>query len=77
MADKKSDLKVGEFIRVGRKVSWLRTVAGTLVTGKGTVTAQASLDAKSLHIRVTETSHPLYVAHNAHLVVTDFTLLAK
>jgi hypothetical protein len=75
MADKKSDLKVGEFIRVGRKVSWRQTVAGTLVTGKGTVTAQASLDAKSLHICVTESSNALLVAVCGCLVVSDYTLL--
>ena len=74
MADKR-DKTSDQFIRKGQKVSFRREVAGSHVTGKGEVTAQAPVGTQKLHIRVTESSNTLLVAVRGHLVVSDYTLL--
>ncbi len=57
-------------IRIGTVVRYSKTVAGTKVTGTGSITAQASDDAKTVHIKVKTSSHPQLLAVDAYAEVT-------
>lgn len=57
-------------LTVGTKVKFVKVIRGTTVTGTGTLTVQASEEARTVHIKVKTTSHPQLLAVDAYAQAT-------